>query len=144
MNTLQYSPTISPTPDMGKSQLSVHTGPVSSSFRESSSCKMLLDSSGRRIGRPVFRYIGHLSLSGLCDVVPDRRSNPGFPSASLIAFLSASSASYRILCSLNHAMASTYDIRLSGRWGAVNLDLPKLTIAAVAGSCRPTHRSAAI
>ena len=56
---------------------------------------------------------------------------PGFPSTSLIALLSASSDSYRIPCSLNHAMASTYDIRLNGRWGTVNLELPKLTIAAV-------------
>ena len=60
----------------------------------------------------------------------------GFPSTSLTAFLSASSDSYRIPCSWNHAMASTYDIRLNGRCGAVNLDLPKLTIAAVVGLAR--------
>ena len=98
---------------------------------------MLLAPSGRRIGRPVFRYIGHLSLSGLCDVVPDRMSNHGrFPSTSLIVFPSASSASCRIPCSLNHAMASVYDIHLNGQSGAVNLDLPKLTITAVVGLAR--------
>ena len=77
-------------------------------------------------------------ISVICRSAASAMSSPvacptmaGSPSTSLIAFLSVSSGSYKIPCSLNHAMASTYDIRLNGRWGAVNLDLPKLTIAAV-------------
>ena len=82
-------------------------------------------------------------ISVICRSAASAMSSPiacgtmtGFPSASLIAFPSVSSASCRMPCSLSHEMASAYDIRLNGRSGAVNLGLRVLTIAAVAGLAR--------